>query len=500
MAAPLALAAPVWYTNGTGGNNPNIPDFYQHQNWTDGSNGWESNGGWCFWTAYADVFYDLTQQGYPNLYTAGGTSPTAANWYTAMYGATSGSADVATSDIYRLAKNLGNVQTYLNSTANTSAVVTGGSLGALISNTYSVSSGSLDYMLPTAGSATTTMPVTGGVASFTNYLLKDLNAEVLYKLGPGTTTPQYLTGTLSSGTRNQGRWWGGFHYVAVAGISVAGTLDNSTVLIADPDSNLGSGAASAGWPIGPPAVALGFPFKSPSTAALPVVANASPLTQGFAGFTFSVSGGAANVSSTASPQDNGTVVQQVEAIYAGAVVKSKTTASLQPSDTKTDITLTLAPGSSAVDGVLVLPSTMTDSSGTAFASDFSFTDDSNPSVAWSYTRDTTDPFGNALPNGAAEFDLSGGTAFRPGETADLTLGTPGDFTGSGYDVLLHFQGDPANVWLPEMVNGTSINSSDVAAVQTSLAVPEPSGTALLGVGLGAAAFLRWLLRRTRPAP
>ena len=102
----LAIAAPTWYVNGTGGNNPNIPDFYQHQDWTNGSNGWETNGGWCFWVAYADVFYDLTQQGYPNLYTAGGTAPTATNWYTAMYGASSGSADVATSAIYRLQASL----------------------------------------------------------------------------------------------------------------------------------------------------------------------------------------------------------------------------------------------------------------------------------------------------------------------------------------------------------------------------------------------------------
>jgi hypothetical protein len=195
-------------------------------------------------------------------------------------------------------------------------------------------------------------------------------------------------------------------------------------------------------------------------------------------------------------------VQSVQAIYAGAVAKTTTSSSLiTPGDTKTDITLTLPSGSNPVDRVLIVPSTPTDSSGTTFASDFSFTDGSNPSSTWTFTRDTADPFGNALANGAEEYDLSSGSAsaLLAGQTADLTLGTSGDFTGMGYDVLLHFQGDPANVWLPEMVSGTGFSPSDVAAVQTSIPVPEPSGTALFSVGLVTAVMLRWRRRRIRSA-
>ncbi|QDT75683.1 hypothetical protein [Lacipirellula limnantheis] len=78
VASAALHAALLWYANGTGGFNPNFPDFYQHQNWVKGapaSNNWQRTGGWCFQIAYADVFYDLIKQGYLDLLPADVTLP-----------------------------------------------------------------------------------------------------------------------------------------------------------------------------------------------------------------------------------------------------------------------------------------------------------------------------------------------------------------------------------------------------------------------------------------
>ena len=106
------------------------------------------------------------------------------------------------------------------------------------------------------------------------------------------------------------------------------------------------------------------------------------------------------MTSADSPQYNGAVVQRVEAIYPVAVSKSTTGAGLSSGDTKTGLTLTLPSGSTPVDKVLVEPSTPTDNLA-GFAGDFSFTDNSNLSASWTSTRKTVDPFGNPLPDGAA---------------------------------------------------------------------------------------------------
>jgi hypothetical protein len=502
--------------------NPNIADFYQHQDW-NGVNGWEITGGsltggsvsatgmqlsggtlggWCQQAAYADIFYDLTTRGYTGLFAV---TPTALNWETPIYGTTSGSnattVQVQASDLYKLTQSMsGNVNQYLALTGNTGASVpsaSGGTLTGLQSNYYLFSGGSLNYVaFTTSGTTTTTslMPLSSGVATLTNDLLKDLNADVAYRLLGGSTTVLSATqtvtslpGTITAVNRPQGRWWTNFHYVAVAGISLSSTLSNSTVYVADPDTNMGSGAANMGWPLG--TYAGSFPFSSPASAPLPTGSNAS-----FASFTFSGS----TVSSTNAPQYNGTVLQLVSAVYAGAVSKTTTTAGIAPGDTKTDITLTLASDSNAVDGVLIVPSTLTDSSSGTFASDFSFTDDSNPLVTATYSTTASDPFGNTLANGGEKFMLSSGSALLPGQTADLDLGTSGSFTAGGYDVLLHFQGDPATEWVPEVMG-----ASETVGLQYDLhiAVPEPSGAALLGVGLVTAAVIRrWRRRRARSAP
>jgi PEP-CTERM motif len=93
--APCAsvLALPAWYTAGVGGFDPNVPKFYQHQDYMGGryltgGNDWEQEGGWCGYVAYTDIFYAVTKQGYSGIYgtapdpTAGGGS----GWYAATYG------------------------------------------------------------------------------------------------------------------------------------------------------------------------------------------------------------------------------------------------------------------------------------------------------------------------------------------------------------------------------------------------------------------------------
>jgi hypothetical protein len=111
-----ALAQPAWYTPGVGGFNPNVPKFYQHQDYmaggAPGANGWELGGGWCGWVAYDDIFYALAKQGYSGLY-QGATDPTlnaGNNWYAATYGTSSGT------DLYnvQLINNSGNPEDSLS--------------------------------------------------------------------------------------------------------------------------------------------------------------------------------------------------------------------------------------------------------------------------------------------------------------------------------------------------------------------------------------------------
>jgi hypothetical protein len=481
-----ALAAPAWYSSSGTANqiDPNLPDFYQHQNLVaSGSNaglpqfGWEgtpaARAGWCFWTAYSDAFYDLTTQGYTGLLA---TSPTGAGWYSAIYGATP--ATSSSSDIAQLVGNMSNVGTYLLSTASSAA---------LLSDTFSVNaSGTVNYTdsfgsLAMAGSSSS-------IFAFTNSVIKNLDGEVLYKLDSGTTTPAYYTPGVG---RPQGRWWGSFHYVAVAGLN----LSSSTSIVADPDTNInpttmdGSGTSASGWPLLGYASSAGFPFVTPSNAALPVIGNSAS----FAGFKFA----GQTVSSLNSPQYNGTFVTNIAVIYPKVVVKTSASAAPAGGGIETDITLSLPVGANAVDGIFIEPSSATDSSAGSPGL-FSFHDDSNPSTTFSDFAGSasTDPYGNSLPGGGALY-LSTSGDFMPGQTADVDLATSTGFTASGYDVLLHFAGDPAGSWLPVTIGGTNFDPSDVGAVETDLvATPEPSTAVLFFVGLGGLG-LRTLVRRRR---
>jgi hypothetical protein len=104
----------------------------------------------------------------------------------------------------------------------------------------------------------------------------------------------------------------------------------------------------------------------------------------------------------------------------------------------------------------------------------------DPNSQWMESMGASDPFGNALGNGGILYDLmSGADPLFSGEDAMLNIGTMADFASEGYSVLFHFQGDPADFWLPEMVGGSDFNPSDVLADQ---AVPEPSAWLLAIIG------------------
>jgi hypothetical protein len=500
FAASAQTRAAVWYVPGTGGTNPNLPDFYQHQDYTNGGNGWEPRGGWCEYTAYSDAFYDLSTQGYQNLFV---TNPTTNPWWTSMYGPNLTVAGVQQSNIYNLVTAMGALgntwQAYLNLTANKAANVQAGTMPALLSQADPTNSAGTVFYYSATGRLLSTNQ---NVYNFTNNLLQNTNSEVLYRLRSGTAS-------LAANANGQRLWWGGtgggsFHYVTVGGIDTV----NNIVSIADPDTNFGSTSAAGGWPGGAQAAAIGFPFRTPNGAAIPVAANANPITNDFAGFTFN----GRTISSADAPQYKNTYVQTVNMVMpvwvtrtragivtkpaiatpsaaltatAGLTVKS----AIAPTEEETDITITLPTSSDAVDEVYVEPSNQVDNPAVD-PTLFSFTDDSDTAASWTDSENNIDPFGNTTDDGGIEYNLTGGNPLEPGETADLNIATASDFTTTGYDVLLHFAGEPSSEWVPESIGGSAFDPEDTASEQT--VVPEPASAALLAAGT-----LSLLTRRRR---
>jgi hypothetical protein len=462
LAGP-APAAPAWY--GGSGFNPGVVDFYQHQNWVPGAaNTWEAGGGWCFWTAYSDVFYDLTNQGYQGLFN---TDPTTANsWYDAMYGATNAKADVQGSNIAQLVKNMPNeseVQDFLNTVNQTNKIAMNGK-GELVSNTFTVRSTGMIKEAPTLSAF-----------DLINEKIK-AGDEVLIKIVKGSAD---TTTTTAAG---QNLWWAAkntFHFLAVAGINT--TLANKTVYIADPDSNNGSTLDFGGWPQAnanfpgdPPAVGGGsLGLRTPSNAALPKPANpnngnAASFNAFFTDFTLSNKD---VVASSVSPQYNGALLDVISTVGPSPVGLASVTPQAGGKD---ETVLTLASGTNTIDQVFVAPTAGTldpNTDGGLFSM-------SSPGSSWSDMLATQDPFNNPLPDDGVDYTLNSGSGLAPGQTATIDLGTLGDFSTGGYEVLLHFAGDPSNLWDPETINGTIDNSSDTAAYQV---VPEPSSCALLAI-------------------
>jgi hypothetical protein len=380
-----------------------------------------------------------------------------------------------------------NWQTYLNLTANQSVAVQNGTKAPLISNTLPTAANGNVLFYNAFGQLTTTGQ---SVTKFTNNAVKYLNSEVLYRLRSGTAN-------LAPNANGQSVWWGGngpgsFHYVARAGINVA----NGNVSIADPDTNFGSDPTAAGWPRGQKALNIGFPFSSPAGSALPVAA--APNAQNFADFTFT----GRSVTSAAAPQYNGTAVQSVnliaplnvraarQVLRPSIVLGGAKPAALPGGDNDEDLTINIPSDSTEpVDQVMIEPSSMASDPGLE-PTEFSLTDDTTAGGTWSDALETTDPFGNAMADDGIDYALGTGTPLEPGDTADIDIATASDFTSSGYDVFMHFEGDgsdPAGEWVPEEIGGTNFDPEDTASEQS---VPEPASLMILGAACGLAMIRR----------
>jgi hypothetical protein len=539
-------AAPAWYTAGTGGfiantNDPTkaaaaptVPDFYQHQNWapqpvknangqitynTNSANGWESAArvantpfsGWCGFTSYADTFYDLQSQGYVIKTMADPT--TAANWFTATYGP---AGKPLQSNIVVIANAFGgtfkntSLQTFLNNNVNAQKQTdaNGNPLANITSQIFNVdpSSGMVTYFsYSTNARVTIRTRGSDNTFAFTNDMLRR-GEDVRYVLGPGTNK-------IVNDPSTQNLWWID-HALAVSGISVA----NSTVYVADPDSNGGPGTANQGWIRNNP----NFPgvLATAANAPLPVPAlnsfNANDPTTFNSNYDrFQVNNVmttlngkniiAPTVTSPDAPQFNNTFLTGITTIgptlvnnikVSPRLANSAILAGIKPADTsaagdQTDITLQIPADATAIDKLLIEPAAQViDPS--ANATGDGLLDDTSPASQWSVTDDPTDPYGNLMTDGSIEYDLTSGNPLEPGDLADLNIATTADFSTLGYDVLIHYQGDPSDEWTPEMIGGSEYDPSDYPT-DDAVDVPEPSKFTMLSI-LG----MTLLARTARP--
>ncbi|HZZ42525.1 MAG TPA: hypothetical protein VFE58_06285 [Tepidisphaeraceae bacterium] len=442
-----ALGQASWYTLGTGGFNPNIPDFYQHQNWSSTvANEWESSpgqSGWCYYASYADVFYDLTKQGYSGLLSSDVTDGT--KWFNDMYDP----ADIPNSELSELANDTDlnkSVQAYLDATGHAAT-----SAAPLLANQFKVNAN---------GTVTT---ATLSYKNLITFLLVKARAgdEVVLKLSPGTVSPV--------ASDKAGLWWD-FHAMAMSGVDVA----TKTVFLSDPDTNGGSALANAGWP----AVAT-FPGVLASKNTDPIPIPTAPKANTPASYnTFYTGFQLTNknvVASTDSPYYNGTVVSYIDTISAP---KGKLVSAAPAGGGKEETSLAINSGNDTVDKIFIEPtSEVGDITGNPAL--FSMT---SAGSTWTDSESNTDPMGDALVDGGIEYDLSGGTGLEAGEIALMDLETDADFSLSGYTLLLHYVGDDADVWDAEVYD-QALDPNDPTGLQPVVVLPEPGIALVMIIGL-----------------
>ena len=80
--------------------------------------------------------------------------------------------------------------------------------------------------------------------------------------------------------------------------------------------------------------------------------------------------------------------------------------------------------------------------------------------------------------GALYMPTSSAADLMPGQFGNAMLATMGDFSLSGWEVLLHYKGDPTGLWDPQVFG----QQQDPETVQTDASVPEPAVSALLMIG------------------
>ena len=194
-----------------------------------------------------------------------------------------------------------------------------------------------------------------------------------------------------------------------------------------------------------------------------------------------------SVTSTDAPQYTGTVLSTVGYVMPNPItaliktIKNTVNKLSPPTDEETEFHLDLPTGTDPVDKIIIEPSSQSVDP-TLEPSFDSLTVPSDSNSTWSDHEDAADPFGNTLTDEAIEYDLSGADPLAAGENATLDIGTAADFSTSGYDILLHFAGDPSTEWLPEQFGGSDFDPSDTMTDQSVIPTPEPTSLTLLTLG------------------
>jgi hypothetical protein len=456
---------------------PNIPDFYQHQLWKpDGSSSWESDGGWCQFTAIVDALYPWTVQANyaglldPNI-TKAGTWLGAAN--TTIAGV-HGTFDTS---------GLGAINNHLKMRGfGVSAAIAGNP--SLLSMWYSVDPTTGNVSVHLAGNRVEVVQKGGA-----NYSGFDFYKD---QLDQGRSTIVTFRPTVAG---QNGLWWAGglgggnFHSVAGAGYDAA----TRSILFADPDSNKGNLRANAGWfptrPGDPPTATVVNTNKyTPADGA-----NGPPLPSKLKGdgtpYTTSDLYGTAKLNAngyTVASSNAGPGEMPATGRYTGVRISDIETISptlaalkglIQLGANKFQATFRiLGDLFSSVDRVEIFP--------TVKLADQSF---SFSRTGWSESSVNTDPFGYTRTLGGELLTANSGTYLISGDMGLATLDTTKSF--STFDVYVH--DSKTDEWLVQSVGAPGNPNT----LQT---VPEPASGILLAAGM--VLVILWALGRRRVNP
>jgi hypothetical protein len=261
-------------------------------------------------------------------------------------------------------------------------------------------------------------------------------------------------------TRPADRWWSNFHFVAVAGDSVA----NSSVFVADPNTNKGSANVDTGWPNVIPAArkfAAGDPIPIPGAPVIgnpasyntyyaPLQLNNKNIVNDQSGDTFSLSKTKVANVDVVSPQKVGVLFDGIWPPPNGNLWKT---------------VLVVNSPYANVDGIYVAPSSLVSSMSSL---------DSISLSGWTDPiLNPVDPFGNTRVDGGIGFlSTAPGFNLMAGMDADLTLATMSSFASIGFDLFLHYAGNASNDWDVQIIDQ---NPPSLGAQYS----PEPSSLVLV---------------------
>jgi hypothetical protein len=480
-----AAAHAGWYdTTNQVGIKPSVPDFFQHQN-IDADADWEKNGGWCYQVAAADALYALnTQPAYHGLYDTSATGPYPIS---DAIGVNTNWLDASSNAVRGLVAAKG-VQPFLDARNHGSGA---GLFTGLTYNQYWVDNlgdkttkklkddgvvdgftgdGTVKYFLPTkAGDPLKVAPITAaGIKAFdyyTNQLtLADGAKSVMVQIGKGTNTlgiPDV--------------WWGNYHEVAGAGVDVT----KRSIYFSDPDSNKGSKLANAGWNYKKDyAPAIARKYDPTNIAADKPVPLSNTLDDKFYGTWtvaadgFTVDGGVENPDRYTDTQ-----IRKVETVSPSfAVILGRQITDIANNVRETTVKVTSLINK-LVDKIRIAPASPIPStwiSGPDTPTDY---DKSMGTMAvWSAAAyESTDPWGNFLPYGSAEFDWKSGSFLDSSGALTLAVPTQDSEFFDRYNVFLHYAGSASNDWDVQALGATNLPFEQFQ-------VPEPATVTLLVIG------------------